>query len=289
MREHTVDCRGLKIHVIDRGPSSGRTVLLHHGFLDHARSWDPVAEALASEHRVLAVDARGHGDSEWVGRGGYYYFPDYVSDLYDIVESLGAPNPLVLVGHSMGGMVSSLFAGAFPDRVAALVSVEGAGPPGLAPSSAPALMEEWIRGVRRTKRKTPFRMKSWEDAAARLRAYNARLSRDFSLHLARHGTRRERDGGYVWKFDPIHRTRTPLPFYLEQARAFWSRIPCPALRVHGSESPFHWDDAENRESIPGAVTAVVPGAGHMVHHDQPDALARVIREFIHDAVPRTTE
>jgi len=288
MRERWVDCRGLTIHVIERGPLHGRHVLLHHGFLDHARSWDPVAEALASDHRVFALDARGHGDSDPVGRGGYYYFQDYVSDLFDVATALAPSTPLVLVGHSMGGMVCSLFAGTFPDLAAALVSVEGAGPPARSPSEAPALMEEWIQGVRRVRAAPPRRMESLEEAAARLRAYNPRLTPERSLTLARHGTRDLPGGGCVWKFDPLHQTRTPQPFYLEQARAFWSRIPCPALRVSGVETPFRWEDAEDRESIPGARTARVPGAGHMVHHDQPEALARLIREFLHEVLPRRT-
>ncbi len=285
MQEHIVDCRGLNLHVIDRGRASRRVVLLHHGFLDQARSWDPVAEALSDEYRVLAVDARGHGDSGWVGRGGYYYFQDYVSDLFDVAGTLARHRRLILVGHSMGGMVCSLFAGTFPDRVQALVSVEGAGPPSLPPSAAPELTLEWIQGVRKARRNRAVRMKSPADAARRLRAYNPRLSREFSLHLARHGTRRSQGGdGYVWKFDPLHRTRTPQPFYLDQARAFWSRIASPTLIVRGGASPFQWDPSEHRECIPRACTVMVPSAGHMVHHDQPIALARVIREFLREVI-----
>jgi pimeloyl-ACP methyl ester carboxylesterase len=116
-----------------------------------------------------------------------------------------------------------------------------------------------------------------------MRAYNPRLSPDFSLHLARHGTRRsERGDGYVWKFDPLHRTRTPQPFYLEQARAFWLRVTSPALIVRGGESPFRWDPSERRECMTRARTQTVPDAGHMVHHDQPENLARVIRKFLRE-------
>ncbi len=279
-REQFVDCRGLNIHIMEWGPPDRPTLLLHHGFLDHARSWDPVAAQLSQGYRVLALDARGHGDSDWISGGGYYFFQDYVSDVADVVDRL-VKGPLVLVGHSMGGMVCSLYAGTFPDRVSGLVSIEGAGPPGLDPSDAPALMEGWISGVRKARSKAERPFSSVEEAAQRLRAYNPGISEAFSLHLAEHGTRPTENGkGRRWKFDPLHRTRGPQPFYVKQARAFWARISSPTLIVHGESSPMKWDPSEQREDISGARTAVIPQAGHMVHHDQPERLTTAILSFL---------
>ena len=280
MHEHVVDCRGLNIHVVEWGADHERTLLLHHGFLDHARSWDPVAERLARQYRVLAMDARGHGDSAWIGRGGYYFFQDYVLDLDDVIERLAAP-PLILVGHSMGGMVCSLYAGTFPGNAAALISIEGAGPPNLGPSEAPALMEEWISGVRKVTGKPERTLAGVEEAASRLRSYNPRLTKEYSLHLARFGTRETEPGkGVQWKFDPLHRTRSPQPFYLEQARAFWRRVTAPALLVRGALSPMTWDPSEDRENIPRGRVATIPHAGHMVHHDQPGPLSEAVLTFL---------
>ena len=285
MRERAVDCRGLSLNVTEWGPASGQVLVLHHGFLDHSRGWDPLARKLSAHYRILAPDARGHGNSGWVGQGGYYYFQDYVADLYDVLEALAPGAPPILVGHSMGGMVCSLFAGTYPDRVRALVSVEGAGPPGLSPADAPFLMAQWIRGVRKQKERRARPFNTVEEAAQRLRAYNPRLSSSLAHHLARHGTREAATGaGYVWKFDPVHRTRGPMPFLLEQARAFWLAVTCPTLLVKGESTPFSWDPDENRECIHGAETVVVPGAGHMVHHDQPEALSCIIREFVESRV-----
>lgn len=257
--------------------------MLHHGFLDHARSWDPVAEILCRSFRVLAVDARGHGDSQWLRGGGYYYFQDYVFDMADVLDTL-VEGPVVLVGHSMGGMVCSLFSGAFPERVDALVSIEGAGPPGMSPSDAPGMMAAWIEGVRRFLDKPARTLADIEEAAGRLRTYNPRISEAFSLHLAVHGTRKAPGGnGVTWKYDPVHRTRGPQPFYLEQARAFWERFRGPTLVVRGAESPFRWDPAEDRECMQVRTRVEIPGAGHMVHHEQPERLAQEILAFLETA------
>lgn len=289
VRDHYVDCRGLKVHVVEWQGPVDQTILLHHGFLDQARSWDPVAGALARRYRVLAVDARGHGDSGWIGEGGYYYFQDYVFDLVNVLDAL-VKGPVVLVGHSMGGMVCSLFSGSYPERAKALVSIEGAGPPGLQPSDAPGLMAEWIAGVRQARSSRGRPLSSVEEAARRLRLNNPRLSGSFARHLAFHGTREaEKDGGVVWKFDPLHRTRSPQPFYLEQARAFWKRVTAPVLVVRGERSPFRWQASEDRECFRSARRVEIPGAGHMVHHEEADLLAEAILAFLQDLEPESGE
>jgi pimeloyl-ACP methyl ester carboxylesterase len=126
-------------------------------------------------------------------------------------------------------------------------------------------------------------MSDVHEAAARLLSYNPRLEEQFAHHLALFGTREAtQDRGIVWKFDPVHRTRTPQPFYLEQARSFWLRIQAPTLIVRGESSQLKWDETEERECVPDAKRTVIAGAGHMVHHEQPEALARALLEFLAD-------
>src|SRR5437762_3668322 len=107
MIEHRLLVRGMRHHVVE-WPGSGPTLMLLHGYLDHARIFDPLAAELAG-FRLLAPDLRGHGDTDWVPAGGYYYFPDYAADVHAIAHALATP-PLALVGHSMGGGVASALA-----------------------------------------------------------------------------------------------------------------------------------------------------------------------------------
>lgn len=284
-RHHRVEVLGLGLRVYEWPVVAARgTVLLHHGFLDHGRSWDPVATALcAAGWRVLALDARGHGSSEWVGAGGYYHFQDYVLDLDTVLRTLAADVRVALVGHSLGGMVCGYYAGAFPERVLAYVALEGLGPPELAWDDAPPRMAEWIAAVHNPRVRTPRRLADLEAAVARLRAYNPRLSPEFARHLAVHGTRPHPEGGLVWAYDPLHRTRSPQIFRRELAAAFWRRITAPVLYVDGAESGFDWVLDDGRPAELGARHVRLAGAGHMLHHDRPVELSAVLIEFF-DAI-----
>ncbi len=276
-REHTVDSRGLPLHVVEWG-SGERTVLLHHGFLDNARTWDPVARRLAERWHVLALDARGFGDSGWVGGGGYYYFTDYVLDVDVVLRALGRER-FALVGHSMGGMVVSMYAGAFPERPDALVSLEGYGGIEVPFEDVPARVAEWVEAMQRPETFARAVFPDLGAAAARLRRHNARLDEARALELAAHATAPCPDGGGLrWKHDPMHLTRSPMTFQVERAQAFWARVACPSLLVRGAESSF--PVLEGREDIPGAERVVLDGAGHSMHHERPEALADVIAEFL---------
>lgn len=146
-RHRIVDSLGLPIHCLEWGESSGDALILVHGFLDLAFSWTPfVAELQRRRPKplwIVAPDCRGHGDSGWVGAGGYYHFPDYVLDLDHVVRALGV-NSFKLIGHSMGGTISLLFTGAFPERVSKLALIEGVGPVGMNFTDAPVRMGQWI-------------------------------------------------------------------------------------------------------------------------------------------------
>src|ERR1043165_1345573 len=120
---------GLTYHVLEWGTETAGdlTFVLLHGFADIGAMWSEVADRIAPHGHVMAPDLRGHGDSDWVGPGGYYYFMDYVADLDDVIAQL-ARRRVVVVGHSMGGSVSSYWAGTRPDRLIGLALLEGLGP-----------------------------------------------------------------------------------------------------------------------------------------------------------------
>jgi len=283
-KDRSLDVRGLKIHYLEWNEGTEEPLILIHGFLDHARSWEPFATSLLEKsHKplwIIAPDCRGHGDSGWVGAGGYYHFPDYLFDLASLVDTLSVTS-VKLMGHSMGGTISFLYTGTFPQRVKKLILVEGIGPLGMNFSDAPARMQKWIAEIRSQQQKAA-EYSSLEESAKRLRRKNPRLSPDLALFLARWGMKRKDDGKWTWKFDPLHRTTAPQPFYLGQALEFFRRIECPVLIVQGKESrQAARPDMEQRlEAIAHRTLAVIPDAGHMIHHDDPEGLAAVVGEFL---------
>ena len=108
----------LKLHYWDYGCDDKSPIVLVHGGLDHARSWDWVAGALRDEYHVFALDLRGHGDSQWAP-GAIYSVAEHVLDLAALCDVIGA-RPLTLVGHSLGGVIALAYAGAFPDATTAI-------------------------------------------------------------------------------------------------------------------------------------------------------------------------
>ncbi len=282
--EHTFNNHGLEIHYVEWRSGKATPFILIHGFLDHARSWDPFVAALQAEfptpRRIIALDCRGHGDSGWVGAGGYYHFPDYVSDLNALITELAVPS-VHLLGHSMGGTISFLYTGTFPKRVRKLILVEGIGPHGLPFTTAPRRMGKWIAEVQRIGHKRPVEYSNLEKGAQRLRRNNPRLNPDLALHLARNGMKQTTGGQWVWKFDPLHRTTSPQPFYTEQALQFLHRIECPVLLVTGEESRQipRADKKQRIEAIANRTLVGIEHAGHMIHHDNPTGLARAVADF----------
>jgi len=283
-RETIVEARGLNIHCHEWGEPMGEPIVLIHGFLDQAQSWRPFVEALHEQANkplwLIAPDCRGHGDSGWVGAGGYYHFPDYVYDLDCVIRALGV-SEFKLVGHSMGGSISFLYSGTFPQRVTKLVLIEGLGPVGADFSEAPKRMEKWITEVRERGRHH-FREHPAVAAGARqLQQTNPRLNEEFAMELALSGMKRSPNGKWIWKFDPLHRTALPQPFYTAQAIEFLRRIECPVLVVEGkiSHQSKRPDKQQRIDALRHKQLVAIGDAGHMVHQDNPEALAQVVRNF----------
>ncbi|HUS64372.1 MAG TPA: alpha/beta hydrolase [Kofleriaceae bacterium] len=276
---------GLTYHVLEWGhaaPALDHTVILLHGFLDLAWGWVATVRAgLAGRFHVVAPDLRGHGDSDWVGPGGYYHFADYLADVDDLVRQLGRAR-VSLVGHSMGGSVAAYFAGACPDRIHSLVLMEGLGPPDQA-DPLPTRTRNWLDAWR-TLRQHPARSYATvADAAARLRAHDKLLDPTLALELAEHGTRQRPDGRWQFKHDPLHTTPGPMPFRVAHAEEFWRAITCPVLLIEGESSVFRHagPEAERRMQVfQAAQRATLPGAGHMMQRHQPAALAELLTAFL---------
>jgi pimeloyl-ACP methyl ester carboxylesterase len=283
--ESFVVANGLTHHTLiwdGRAPGDTRpTVLLLHGWLDLAWSFASLGEALAAAgRRAVAIDLRGHGETQWTPPGSYYHFPDYVLDV-DSLAPLLAPGEaqLDLFAHSMGGTVALLYAGARPERVRRLVLAEGLGPPDMSPEILVDRTVSFLDGVART-RQTPQRpIESLTEALTRMRVQNPELPEALGLFLAEKNTV-VTPAGRMWRFDPLHRTRSPSVFRLDQLRPFLARITAPVLAVAG-ERGFRLPDESARLALLRESRLVeLAGAGHMMHWTHPTELAAAVVDFL---------
>lgn len=254
-------------------------MLLLHGFLDSGATWDLVAESLArAGHNVLAPDLRGFGESDPIGNGGYYHFPDYVADLATLIEEL-SPSRLALVGHSMGGTIAALYAGTYPERVEHLALLEGLGPPGTDPNAAVDRMRIWLDDMRTIDRKPRF-LSSFEEALHRLMRRHPGVPREVLESRARLLTRIH-SGRISWAYDPLHRTTSPTPFHLEAFKCFLRRISAPTLYVSGGIDGLRLlDEGERLGCLRKSMHIDMEGAGHMMHWTAPDALSSHLLRFL---------
>lgn len=255
--------------------------------MDAGGTWDLVAPALAARGmRVLAPDMRGFGEGARVPAGAYYHFVDYVFDLADIVDRLSPGEPLAVVGHSMGGTISTLFAGTFPERVARLALIEGVGPPDNPFEMGPIRMRGWIEQVRAlrskaTKGSGAGPTLSRDAALQRLAANHARVPAEVIAHRLPHLTSKVSGNEVAWSYDPLHRTIAPMPFFAKLFVEFAKKVTSPVLFVSGGPHGYHPPDEDDRLAAFANLTrAELPEAGHMVHWTEPDALAKLLIDHL---------
>ena len=259
-----------------------------HGWMDVSASFQFVVDALDSHWRVVAPDWRGFGLSEWT-RGDCYWFPDYAADLESIVAAVQSDAPAHLVGHSMGGNIAMMYAGARPARVRTLVNLEGFGLHAAHAEQAPARLAQWLDEL-----KTGGSLRDYgsrEEVAARLQKNNPRLPAERAAFLADHWAEPDGSGRLRVAGDPAHRIVNPVLYRLDESLACWKAITAPALMVLADDTDALRHVARDRAqalaevqrrlaAVPGAEQATIADAGHMLHHDQPEAVARLIKDFL---------
>ena len=276
--------RGLRYHVRRWRSVGAPKMVLLHGWMDVSASFQFLVDALKADWDVYAPDWRGYGLTDW-GKADCYWFPDYLADLDALLQNIQPAAPIDLVGHSLGGNVAALYAGARPERIARFVNLEGFGMAPTRPEQAPKRYARWLEELRDPPRLRPY--ESFSALADRLQQGNRRLSREKAQFLARHWGQ-EVEGKGVWlRGDPAHKIVNPVLYRYEEVRACWQAIRAPVLWVEGadSETPsrLHLNEnelAERRSAFRDLRVAKVPDAGHMLHHDQPQAVARLIEDFL---------
>lgn len=278
-----IDVRGMRYHV-RRWPRAGAPkMVLLHGWMDVCASFQFMVDALRADWDVYAPDWRGYGLTEW-SKADCYWFPDYVADLDVLLDSIDRDKAANLVGHSLGGNVACLYAGIRPERVARLVNLEGFGLPQTRPEQAPKRYRHWLDELRERPQLRPY--DDLAALAARLRQNNPRLSQARADFLAAHWGKEEQ-GKVVLRGDPAHKIVNPLLYRYEEVRAIWQQVSAPVLWVDAAQSDTlarmrmdPAEQAERRAAFRNLRHETVQDAGHMLHHDQPEAVARLVEAFL---------
>jgi len=275
----------LRMHYVDWGNHDAPLLILVHGGQDHARNWDWLAGELRRDWHVVAPDLRGHGESEWSPDGDYGHAA-YVYDLAQLIRVCGDERPVSIVGHSLGGVISCRFAGAFPERVRRLVSIEGISmmPWVDAGDEVPPLAQRlrgWVEDRQDFAAREPRRFDTFAQTCERMKANNAALSDEQAHHLALYGTRRNEDGTFSWRFDDYTRKATMIDITRAEERGLYGEITCPVLLLQGGASWFNDPREDGREGFFREVRTVsFEGAGHWIHHDRPEAVLAELQDFL---------
>ncbi len=293
-RSSMVPVRNLSYHVMQWGQAHTGEVplVMVHGWMDVGASFQFVVDALAqlaSRRWVIAPDWRGFGRTP-AGGSDCFWFPDYLADLDALLDHFSPNAPVDLVGHSMGGNVAMMYAGVRPERVRRLVNLEGFGLPTTRPAQAPGRMGQWLDELKalRAGDKALKSYGSAADVARRLMKTNPRLAHGKAQWLAQHWAAPDAQGRWHILGDPGHKVVNPTLYRVEEAQAIYQRIAAPVLAVEASHNQMAqwWQNrftlAEYHErltAVPSVQLAVVDDAGHMLHHDQPEQVAKLIQSF----------
>jgi pimeloyl-ACP methyl ester carboxylesterase len=291
-RSDFIRVRGLRYHALrwDGPPGGAPPLVLLHGWMDMAASFQFVVDALheleGEARSVAALDWRGFGRSE-TPAADCYWFPDYLADLEGALDALFPGQPLDLLGHSLGGNVAMAYAGVRPERIRKLVNLEGFGMPQTRPQQAPQRYAQWLDELKEPARLLPY--DSIDAVAARLMRTNPLLRPERAAWLAPHWAERQPDGLWAILADPAHKRVNPVLYQKDEMLECWRRITAPLLWLEGDRTNLAqwWGERYTRNEFETRLAVVrrverhvLAPAGHMVHHDQPEALARHLRDFL---------
>ena len=294
--------RGLRYHAQVWGDASLASaqrppLVMAHGWMDVGASFQFVVDALAEaegfERWVIAPDWRGFGLTD-TPAADCYWVPDYLADLDGLLDAFfDSPGDasrfeqIDLLGHSMGGNVVMSYAGLRPARIRRLVNLEGFGMPRTRPEQAPKRLLQWLDEIKAAQSLRSY--DSVDEVAQRLLKNNPLLTPDKAAWLAPHWSRQAPDGRWHILGDPAHKRVNPMLYQVDEVLATWKQISAPLLWVEGEQTDIakwwgqRYTKAEFHERL--AVVAQLERAslspcGHMLHHDQPQALAQHLATFL---------
>ena len=288
-RSRQVESFGIRLQVHEWGDPNATPIILSHGMFDHSRGFDLLAPLLAAHLRVVAFDARGHGDSDWVES---YAWDLDVADVVNVCRSTGAR--CFVLGHSKGGGQVVDAAIAFPDDFIAVINLDGFGPPPegfdhprrreAMEMTIPERMAQYLDFRRNAASARAWRARpSFDDLVERRRRQNPRLDPEWLRYFAFHGAKQTEEG-WSWKVDQ-HVTGGFGPWQPDWIGDTYSRLPHPLLAVIGSVTDT-WGPlpeailSERLRGVEQLERQTVEGAGHFIHMEKPAETAALILDFV---------
>ena len=265
--------RGVDYAVNEWGDASDPLLVYLHGFGDCGATFQFVIDALARDWFVVAPDWRGFGLTEVSSEA--FWFPDYLADLDQLLQHYSPDAPVRLVGHSMGGNVAGLYAGVRPDRVAAFVNLEGFGLPDSDPGDAPSRYRDWLEKGRALP--DPVERPGFDTLADLIRRRSPHMAPDRARFVAQCWAEEIADNQVRLRMHPAHKLPNPVLYRRAEAEACWQMATAPVLLVAGRDSDF-----PSPHDLPFANSRVawIEDSGHMLHFEQPAALAALLEEFL---------
>ncbi len=269
--DRTVRVNGLGLHYVEWGRPDGPAIVLLHGITGHARVWDTLATRLEDRYRVLALDQRGHGDSD-APEDADYRISTMAADLEGFAKALELSR-FDLLGHSMGGRIAIAYAAEHVARLRRLVLVD----------VGPDINPIGLKRVRDMMANAPERIESEDWAYDYVHRVNPLSDPAELRHRIVHGLKPLPGGGFAWKYSKGLRDmmregrRDPIDLW-----PALGRIPRPTLLVRGAESDILSPEVAKRmlEALPAGRLVEVPGAAHTVPGDRPEDFARIVRGFL---------
>lgn len=264
-------------------PSGRPPVVMLHGWLDNCLSFRRLAPELAGATEVYALDMAGHGHSGHRGPGQSYLLAEYVADLAELLES-AFEGPVDLVGHSLGGIVSMMFAAAFPEKVRRLVLIDSLGP--LTKPSGEAV-GQLRRGIlkRLAGSGSSAGYRSEEEAATARAGGLSPLSPEAAAQLVGRNLR-QTDEGFQWRTDPRLRHPSLMMYNDDQALAFLAALEAPTLLIRAEGGLLgkreRWQ--QRLDAIARLTEVTVPGSHHCHLDGDTRPVAEAVRKFLSESV-----
>jgi len=270
-QDRYMQINGLRLHYLDWGNNECQTMLLLHGFMAHAHVWDDFAFSFGSRYHVVALDQRGHGESQW-SKEGAYTIEDHFADIALFIETLRLEK-LILVGHSMGGRHALFYAACAPHKVDRLILVD----------TRPGNDLQASHALRQLLATFPLETHSLKEVVEAIQSFYPYLSREMCYHIANYGYKRVHEGNYIPKYDTrMGQQFEHMGYATESLWTFMENIPCPVLLIRGKKSLFLSRKIAQQmcKALPQTKFKEIPESTHMPVQENPIATTKVIADFL---------